>query len=107
MTGNVIFASTPVKTPTGFRHKMSLVNLSETEGIGASRLGIFELFTGLDMGALAEIAACAKESWVRSGTQVIRQGQFGKDVFLLEEGAAAIYVENAGAIELLTSHRPS
>ena len=68
--------------------------ITSTE-IGISRLGVFSLFAGLDTEAMFEIARSAKDRWVKAGTVVIRQGQIGKEIYLLEAGSGAIYtVEN-------------
>ena len=103
MIGSVLFASSQVKqTPFGLRHQLSLGDTaSEPQPVGASRLGIFGLFAGLDTEAIAEIAGSAKEMWVKAGTRVIRQGQVGKEIFLLEEGSVGIYSEKGEVTQLI------
>ena len=104
MTGSVLFASSqPKHTPFGLRHQLSLVvGDSEPQPIGPSRLGTFGLFGGLDTEAIAEIARSAKERWVRAGTRVMRQGQIGKEIFLLEKGSVGVYSENGEVFQLIT-----
>lgn len=104
MTGSVLFASCEKRqTPLGLRRRFSLDDsASEPRPIGASRLGIFGLFGGLDTEAIAEIAARATERSVKAGTRVICQGQVGKEIFLLEEGSVGIYSEKGEAIQLIT-----
>ena len=103
MTGSVLFASSPEKhTPVGLRRRLSLGNTDpEPLTISASRLGVFELFGGLDIEAMAEIAGRAKEIRLQAGTRLIRQGQVGKDIYLLEEGSVGIYSENGEATRLI------
>ena len=59
--------------------------------IEISRLRAFELFAGLTEEELAVIAQNCGEVTVESGTILVRQGQVGKDVYLLEEGSVGIY----------------
>jgi cyclic nucleotide-binding protein len=103
MTGSVLFASCDKKqTPLGLRHRWSLVDsASEPQPIGASRLGIFALFAGLDTEAIAEIAASSKEKCFKAGARVIHQGQVGKEIFLLEEGSVGIYSEKGEVTQLI------
>ena len=60
-------------------------------GVDVSRLGSFDFFAGLNKQDLAFIAANCKEIKVSSGTVLIRQGQVGKEVYLLEEGSVQVY----------------
>ena len=69
--------------------------------IGVSRLGVFSLFAGLDTEAISEIARSAKDKWVKAGTVLIRQGQIGKEIYLLEAGSVAIYTEKNEACRLI------
>ncbi|MCZ6750590.1 MAG: cyclic nucleotide-binding domain-containing protein [Acidobacteria bacterium] len=59
--------------------------------IETSRLRSFELFAGLTEEELAVIAQDCAEVTVRSGAILIRQGQVGKEIYLLEEGSVGIY----------------
>ena len=104
MTGSVLFAACEKKqTPLGLRYRFTLLDrISELQSIGPSRLGMFVLFGGLDTEAIAEIARSAKERRVKAGTRLIRQGQVGKEVFLLEEGAVGIYADAGDTVQLLT-----
>ncbi len=61
--------------------------------VETSRLRAFELFVRLKEEDLTEIARICKEVMVPSGTILIRQGQVGKEVYLLEEGSVGIYRE--------------
>ena len=60
-------------------------------GVDVSRLSPFDLFAGLAKQDLAFIAANCTETKVPSGTVFIQQGQVGKEVYLLEEGAVQVY----------------
>jgi len=55
------------------------------------RLRSFELFAGLTEEELAVIAQNCGEVTVQSGAILIRQGQVGKEIYLLEEGSVGIY----------------
>jgi len=103
MIGSVLFASSQEKlTPLGPRHRLSFgEKFSIEESVGASRLGKFGLFSGLDTEAIAEIAGSAKQRSVKGGTRIIRQGQVGKEIFLLEDGSVGIYAENGDAAQLI------
>jgi len=59
--------------------------------IPSSRLRAFQLFTGLPEKDVAEIAKACEERRIPAGTLMIRQGQVGKELFLLEEGDAAVF----------------
>ena len=59
--------------------------------IDVSRLGPFDIFAGLESRDLAFIATNCKEMRVPLGSILIIQGQVGKDVYLLEEGAVRVY----------------
>ena len=65
--------------------------MTASSEIGIPRLGVFSLFDGLDTEAISEIARSAEEQWVKAGTVLIRQGQIGKEIYLLEAGSVAIY----------------
>jgi CRP-like cAMP-binding protein len=103
MIGSVLFASSQEKlTPFGLRHRLSFGDRdSVQQPIGASRLGIFELFGGLDTEAIEEIAGSTKERRVKAGTRLIRQGQVGKEIILLEEGSVGIYSEKSDVTQLI------
>lgn len=62
-------------------------------GVDVSRLLPFDLFDGLTAEDLAPIAASCGELTVQSGTVMIRQGQVGDDVYLLEEGSVKVFRE--------------
>ena len=63
------------------------------KGVEVSRLSPFELFAGLNETELTPIAASCEELWVEAGTVVIRQGQVGDDVYLLESGSVKVFRE--------------
>lgn len=67
----------------------------------ASRLHPFELFPGLQDEELAEIAQSCMELTAPPGTVLIRQGQVGKEVFLMEEGSVGVYREEGDSPQLL------
>ena len=56
-----------------------------------SRLDCFDFFAGLGQEELSFIAANAKEMQVSSGDLLIRQGQVGQDVYLLESGSVRVF----------------
>ena len=49
------------------------------------------------------MAQLARERTEPAGTVVIRQGQVGKEVYLLEEGVVEVFRENAGADQFLAA----
>jgi EAL domain-containing protein (putative c-di-GMP-specific phosphodiesterase class I) len=61
------------------------------------RLERFKIFEGMASEELQQIAANCKELTVPDDTLLIRQGQVGTHVYLLEEGSVAIY-KGAGEI---------
>jgi len=65
------------------------------------RLRRFELFAPLRDLELAEIARAGREMSVPTGTTIIRQGQVGEDVYLLEEGLINVFRERMDAIQML------
>ena len=76
-------------------------NIPSEQKVELSRLGAFEWFAGLNEEDLAEISLTCEERTVQPGTIIIRQGQVGNELYLMEEGSVAIYREQAGASELL------
>ena len=66
-----------------------------------SRLRAFEWFGELDDEELAEIPLICEELSVQSGTVIFRQGQVGNEVYLMEEGSVAVYLEETGESESL------
>ncbi len=70
---------------------MDREKMDSEKKIEISRLRAFELFAGLTEEELAVIAQNCGEVTVESGTILVRQGQVGKDVYLLEEGSVGIY----------------
>ncbi len=62
-------------------------------GVEVSRLLPFELFTGMELEELAPIAACCVEKTCEAGTVLIRQGQVGAEVYMLEAGSVKIFRE--------------
>ncbi len=75
--------------------------LDREQPVEASRLRAFDLFRELDDAELAGVAQLARERMDPAGTVVIRQGQVGKEVYLLEEGLVEVFREHAGANQLL------
>lgn len=65
------------------------------------RLRRFELFAPLRDAELAEIARRGREVAVPAGTIIIRQGQVGEDVYLLEDGLINVYRERLEEIQML------
>ena len=66
-----------------------------------SRLRAFEWFAELNEEELAEITLICEELSVESGTVIFQQGQVGNEVYLMEEGSVAIYLEETGESEFL------
>ncbi|MBI4481019.1 MAG: EAL domain-containing protein [Acidobacteria bacterium] len=60
----------------------------------ASRLRAFELFAGLGETEINEIAPMVRTQAVEKGATVIRQGQVGSEVYLLESGSVEILRED-------------
>jgi EAL domain-containing protein (putative c-di-GMP-specific phosphodiesterase class I) len=71
--------------------------LSVWSGIGYERkvkfahLRAFELFLGLDDDSLAEVAKVCQEMNVPAGSVIVRQGQVGDRVYLVQEGSVGVY----------------
>jgi CRP/FNR family transcriptional regulator, cyclic AMP receptor protein len=65
------------------------------------RLRRFELFATLRDPELAEIAKAGRELTVPAGTTIIRQGQVGDDVYLLEDGLINVYRERLEEMQML------
>lgn len=71
------------------------------KGVDISRLLPFELFDGLEEEDLAPIAESCGELTVQSGTVMIRQGQVGDDVYLLEAGSVKVFRERGDTLHLI------
>ncbi len=71
--------------------------------VDISRLRPFELFAGFKDEDLAEIAQTCSELSTPSETVIIRQGQVGSEMYLLEEGSMSIYRELKGETRALAS----
>ena len=67
------------------------IQVGSKKKVETSRLRAFEEFAGLSEQVLAEIAHGFEEITAHPGTLLIRQGQVGKDIYLLEEGVVGIY----------------
>ena len=67
----------------------------------STRLCDFELFADLTDEQLDEMAQSCEELSVKPGSTVIRQGQVGTEIYLMEEGSVSIYRELNGAIQPL------
>jgi CRP/FNR family transcriptional regulator, cyclic AMP receptor protein len=65
------------------------------------RLRRFDLFAPLRDPELAEIAKAGRELAVPAGTTIIRQGQVGDDVYLLEDGLINVYRERRDEMQML------
>ena len=61
-----------------------------------SRLRAFEWFAELNDEELAEISLICEELSVQSGTVIFQQGQVANEIYLMEEGSVAIYLEKTG-----------
>ena len=59
--------------------------------VAAPRLLPFKVLAGLRTEDLNEIAGYFRQATIQSGSILIRQGQVGKDVYLLEEGSVGVY----------------
>jgi CRP-like cAMP-binding protein len=70
-----------------------------------ARLRAFDLFAGLNEEELQEVAEACQEYRVPSGSILIRQGQVGRDLFLMEEGSVRIYSEKKGETQFLGTVR--
>ena len=71
--------------------------------VDPSRLRAFELFAGFSEDDLARIAEVCAEATVPSGSVLIREGQVGTDVFLLEEGVVNVYRGETSAAGILAN----
>jgi len=78
-----------VHIPTdGLSHQNELAG---EPGVAVSRLRAFAVFEGLSEEALAEIAANCQQEILPPESVIIREGQVGSEVYLLEEGTVGIY----------------
>ena len=68
--------------------------LDKEERTEASRLRAFELFADLGEDELKEISQTVRAQAVEKGAVVIRQGQVGNEVYLLESGSVEILRED-------------
>ncbi len=106
MIGSVLFAPNS-QVPAGQKSQWLSRSIRKSDHknksnrVGVSRLGVFRLFQGLDTEAIAEISQSCLELSVDSGSIVIRQGQVGKEIYLLENGSVAIYVESGETARLI------
>ena len=87
---------TPLQSKT-----MNAHSVTNHTWIDHRRLRRFELFASLREPELAEIARAGREMSVPTGTTIIRQGQVGEDVYLLEEGLINVYRERMDEIQML------
>ena len=62
-----------------------------SEQVDVARLQAFEIFAGLNPEDLQQIVQTCKEVAVPEDTLLIRQGQVGARVYLLEQGSVSIY----------------
>ena len=67
------------------------IQMSRGREVAVSRLRPFEVFAGLHPEDLNEIVQSCREVAVPMDTLVIRQGQVGNRIYLLEEGSVATY----------------
>jgi diguanylate cyclase (GGDEF)-like protein len=84
----------PVDKDAAARLLLAGGRLDKEERMEGTRLGAFALFSDLGASELDEIAKMSRQQSVEQGTVVIRQGQVGNEVFLLEEGAVEILRED-------------
>ena len=75
--------------------------MDSQQKVEASRLRAFELLAGLSESDLNEIAGFCEQTTVSSGSILIRQGQVGKDIYLLEEGSVGVYRGESGTPQFL------
>jgi len=61
------------------------------DNVEMSRLRSFDLFSCLNNQDLGVVAMNCRELRVPAGSTLIRQGQVGEDVFLLEQGTVQVY----------------
>jgi diguanylate cyclase (GGDEF)-like protein len=66
-----------------------------------SRLRAFDLFADLNDAELAEVAQMVRAQSLEDGAMVIRQGQVGNDVYLLESGSVEVLREDKAGSHLV------
>jgi EAL domain-containing protein (putative c-di-GMP-specific phosphodiesterase class I) len=82
----------------------AFLSYSETQSrensvpLDVARLQAFEIFAGMNPEDLQQIVPSCKELAVPEDTLLIRQGQIGTRVYLLEEGTVSIY-KGAGEVQ--------
>lgn len=99
MIGSVLFA--PSKAAQNHPFRLWTRSDEGAQEVGVSRLGAFDLFCGLDTEAIDEIARAAREKTIPGGTPLIRQGQVGNEIFLLEEGSVGVFAEGSEVKRLI------
>lgn len=85
------YFSRPVDQDAATRLYQEGIQIGSKKKVEPSRLRAFEMFAGLSEKVLAEISDGFQEVTAHPGTLLIRQGQVGKDIYLLEEGVVGIY----------------
>lgn len=93
--GQGYYFSQPVDARTAAGLLAEVFRTGGKKKVEISRLRTFDLFAGLSEEELAEIAQSCEELAVLPETLVIRQGQVGNEVFLMEEGSVSVYRELA------------
>ena len=82
--------------------------LDAEKKVELSRLCVFEWFAGVDEEDLGKISRLCEEFTVPQDAVIIREGQVGSEVYLMEEGSVGIYREQGGACEVHTVlHAPA
>ena len=85
------YFSTPQDPDAAFLLLSETIQMNRTGRVEVSRLRPFEIFADLNPEDLNEIVQSCKELTVPADTHIIRQGQVGNRIYLLEEGSVAIY----------------
>ena len=107
-SGQGYYFCRPVDDTTATRLLSAGGRLDRQPGLEAARLRAFELFAGMEAADLSEIVQMAREQAVSVGTMLIRQGQVGKEVYLLERGVVEIRQEEHGASRFVAElHAPA
>lgn len=76
--------------------------------IEASRLLGFQLFAGLAEEQIAEIAQACEELVIGPEFVIVRQGQIGDEIYLMESGSVKVYREIRGREEpIVTLQAPN
>lgn len=72
----------------------------QSEAVDAHRLAVLPLFSKLPRRDVQQVARWADEIEVKDGTRLVDQGRFPHEFFVIEEGTAAVSVDDLRVADL-------